>query len=212
MLVRELALLGTNPNSNPSPGPNSHPHQELALVGTCAAMAASLPSPALSLRSSTIFDSPRLRRLTSAGCASPLRKPTPFVLGGAGVEADVEADAARLPPSAAPAPTAPHESPSSSPGPRSPAELWAAARAATGRSSVSSSRLHARLQEQHAFLLEQYAQEQAREAHAADELEHAKRTQSQLWLAVQLAAPVLCALLAGFALGEAIGRPSARGR
>ena len=102
--------------------------------------------------------------------------------------------------------------PSSSPGPRSPAELWAAARAATGRSSVSSSRLHARLQEQHAFLLEQYAQEQAREAHAADELAHAKRTQSQLWLAVQLAAPVLCALLAGFALGEAIGRPSARGR
>ena len=167
-------------------------------MGTCAAMAASLPSPALSLRSSTIFDSPRLRRLTSAGCASPLRKPTPFVLGGAGAEAEVEAQAARLPPSAAP-----HESPSSSPGPRSSAS-------ATGRNSASSTRLHARLQEQHALLL--HAQEQAREAYAAGELAHAKRTQSQLWLAVQLAAPVLCALLAGFALGEAIGRPTARGR
>ena len=175
-------------------------------MGTCAAMAASLPSPALSLRSSTIFDSPRLRRLTSAGCASPLRKPTPFVLGGAGAEAEVEA--ARLPPSAAPAPAAPaaaapHESPSSSPGPRSSAS-------AAGRNSASSTRLHARLQEQHALLL--HAQEQAREAYAAGELAHAKRTQSQLWLAVQLAAPVLCALLAGFALGEAIGRPTARGR
>ena len=165
-------------------------------MGTCAAMAASLPSPALSLRSSTIFDSPRLRRLTSAGCASPLRKPTPFVLGEAGAEAEVEA--ARLPPSAAP-----HESPSSSPGRRSLAS-------ATGRNSASSTRLHARLQEQHALLL--HAQEQAREAYAAGELAHAKRTQSQLWLAVQLAAPVLCALLAGFALGEAIGRPTARGR
>ena len=177
-------------------------------MGTCAAMAASLPSPALSLRSSTIFDSPRLRRLTSAGCASPLRRPTPFVLGGAGAEAEAEAEAARLPPSAALAPTAPpptplHESPSSSPGRRSLAS-------ATGRNSASSTRLHARLQEQHALLL--HAQEQAREAYAAGELAHAKRTQSQLWLAVQLAAPVLCALLAGFALGEAIGRPTARGR
>ena len=183
-------------------------------MGTCAAMAASLPSPALSLRSSTIFDSPRLRRLTSAGCASPLRRPTPFVLGGAGAEAEVEAEAARLPPSAAPPPTAPpptappptplHESPSSSPGRRSLAS-------ATGRNSASSTRLHARLQEQHALLL--HAQEQAREAYAAGELAHAERTRSQLWRAVQLAAPVLCALFAGFALGETIGRPTtARGR
>ena len=119
-------------------------------MSTCAAMAASLPSPALSLRRSTIFDSPRLRRLsTSAGCASPLRsskQPTSFVLGGAGAEAgaeteadaeadaEVEVEAARLPPSAAPAPTTPHESPSSSPGPRSSAS-------ASGRGSVSSSRL-----------------------------------------------------------------------
>ena len=113
-------------------------------MSTCAAMAASLPSPALSLRRSTIFDSPRLRRLsTSAGCASPLRsskQPTSFVLGGAGAEAgaeteaEAEVEAARLPPSAAPAPTAPHESPSSSPGPRSSAS-------ASGRGSVSSSRL-----------------------------------------------------------------------
>ena len=178
-------------------------------MGTCAAMAASLPSPALSLRRSTIFDSPRLRRLTSAGCASPLRRPTPFVLGGAGAEAEVEAEAARLPPSAALAPTAPpptppHESPSSSPGRRSLAS-------ATGRNSASSTRLHARLQEQHALLL--HAQEQAREAYAAGELAHAERTRSQLWRAVQLAAPVLCALFAGFALGETIGRPTtARGR
>ena len=178
-------------------------------MGTCAAMAASLPSPALSLRSSTIFDSPRLRRLTSAGCASPLRRPTPFVLGGAGAEAEVEAEAARLPPSAAlapaaPAAAAPHESPSSSPGRRSLAS-------ATGRNSASSTRLHARLQEQHALLL--HAQEQAREAYAAGELAHAERTRSQLWRAVQLAAPVLCALFAGFALGETIGRPTtARGR
>ena len=117
-------------------------------MSTCAAMAASLPSPALSLRRSTIFDSPRLRRLsTSAGCASPLRsskQPTSFVLGGAGAEAgaeteaevevEVEVEATRLPPSAAPAPTTPHESPSSSPGPRSSAS-------ASGRGSVSSSRL-----------------------------------------------------------------------
>ena len=113
-------------------------------MSTCAAMAASLPSPALSLRRSTIFDSPRLRRLsTSAGCASPLRsskQPTSFVLGGAGAEAgaeteaEAEVEAARLPPSAAPAPTTPHESPSSSPGPRSSAS-------ASGRGSVSSSRL-----------------------------------------------------------------------
>ena len=182
-------------------------------MSTCAAMAASLPSPALSLRRSTIFDSPRLRRLsTSAGCASPLRsskQPTSFVLGGAGAEtgaeteAEAEVEAARLPPSAAPAPTAPHESPSSSPGPRSSAS-------ATGRNSASSTRLHARLQEQHALLL--HAQEQAREAYAAGELAHAERTRSQLWRAVQLAAPVLCALFAGFALGETIGRPAARGR
>ena len=185
-------------------------------MSTCAAMAASLPSPALSLRRSTIFDSPRLRRLsTSAGCASPLRsskQPTSFVLGGAGAEAgaeteaetEAEAEAARLPPSAAPAPTTPHESPSSSPGRRSLAS-------ATGRNSASSTRLHARLQEQHALLL--HAQEQAREAYAAGELAHAERTRSQLWRAVQLAAPVLCALFAGFALGETIGRPTtARGR
>ena len=76
---------------------------------------------------------------------------------------------------------------------------------------MSSSRLHARLQEQHALLL--HAQEQAREAYAAGELAHAERTRSQLWRAVQLAAPVLCALFAGFALGETIGRPTtARGR
>ena len=188
-------------------------------MSTCAAMAASLPSPALSLRRSTIFDSPRLRRLsTSAGRASPLRsskQPTSFVLGGAGAEAgaeteaEVEAEAARLPPSAAlapaaPAAAAPHESPSSSPGRRSLAS-------ATGRNSASSTRLHARLQEQHALLL--HAQEQAREAYAAGELAHAERTRSQLWRAVQLAAPVLCALFAGFALGETIGRPTtARGR
>ena len=178
-------------------------------MGTCAAMAASLSSPALSLQGSTIFDSPRLRRLTSAGCTSPLRKPTPFALGAAAAadaaaaDADADADAATLPPSAAPAPTAPHASPSWSPGQRIGAS-------ATSRSSASSTRLHARLQEQHALLL--HAQEQAREADAAGELAHAERTQNQLWLAVQLAAPVLCALLAGFALGEAIGRPSARGR
>ena len=185
-------------------------------MGTCAAMAASLSSPALSLQGSTIFDSPRLRRLTSAGCTSPLRKPTPFALGAAAAadadaadadaaaaDADADADAATLPPSAAPAPTPPHASPSWSPGQRIGAS-------ATSRSSASSSRLHARLQEQHALLL--HAQEQAREADAAGELAHAERTQNQLWLAVQLAAPVLCALLAGFALGEAIGRPSARGR
>ena len=178
-------------------------------MGTCAAMAASLSSPALSLQGSTIFDSPRLRRLTSAGCTSPLRKPTPFALGAAAAadaaaaDADADADAATLPPSAAPAPTAPHASPSWSPGQRIGAS-------ATSRSSASSTRLHARLQEQHALLL--HAQEQAREADAAGELAHAERTQNQLWLAVQLAAPVLCALLAGFALGEAIGRPTARGR
>ena len=178
-------------------------------MGTCAAMAASLSSPALSLQGSTIFDSPRLRRLTSAGCTSPLRKPTPFALGAAAAadaaaaDADADADAATLPPSAAPAPTAPHASPSWSPGQRIGAS-------ATSRSSASSTRLHARLQEQHALLL--HAQEQAREADAAGELAHAERTQNQLWLAVQLAVPVLCALLAGFALGEAIGRPSARGR
>ena len=178
-------------------------------MGTCAAMAASLSSPALSLQGSTIFDSPRLRRLTSAGCTSPLRKPTPFALSAAAAadaaaaDADADADAATLPPSAAPAPTAPHASPSWSPGQRIGAS-------ATSRSSASSSRLHARLQEQHALLL--HAQEQAREADAAGELAHAERTQNQLWLAVQLAAPVLCALLAGFALGEAIGRPTARGR
>jgi hypothetical protein len=168
-------------------------------VGTCAAMAASLSYPALSLQGSTIFDSPRLRRLTSAGCTSPLRKPTPFALGAAAADAD----AATLPPSAAAAPAAPHGSPSWSPGQRIGAS-------ATSRSSASSSRLHARLQEQHALLL--HAQEQAREADAAGELAHAERTQNQLWLAVQLSAPVLCALLAGFALGEAIGRPTARGR
>ena len=180
-------------------------------MGTCAAMAASLSYPALSLQGSTIFDSPRLRRLTSAGCTSPLRKPTPFALGAAAAadaaaaaaDADADADAATLPPSAAPAPTAPHASPSWSPGQRIGAS-------ATSRSSASSSRLHARLQEQHALLL--HAQEQAREADAAGELAHAERTQNQLWLAVQLSAPVLCALLAGFALGEAIGRPTARGR
>ena len=73
-------------------------------MGTCAAMAASLSSPALSLQGSTIFDSPRLRRLTSAGCTSPLRKPTPFALGAAAAaaaaaadaDADADADAARL--------------------------------------------------------------------------------------------------------------------
>jgi len=104
------------------------------------------PLARLSLRRSTIFDSPRLRRLsTSAGCASPLRsskQPTPFVLGGAGAEAgaetkadaEAEVEAARLPPSAAPAPTAQHESPSASPGPQSSAS-------ATGRDSMSSSRL-----------------------------------------------------------------------
>ena len=172
-------------------------------MGTCAAMAASLSYPALSLQGSTIFDSPRLRRLTSAGCTSPLRKPTPFALGAAAADADADADAATLPPSAAPAPTAPRASPSWSAGQRIGAS-------ATSRSSASSSRLHARLQEQHALLL--HAQEQAREADAAGELAHAERTQNQLWLAVQLAAPVLCALLAGFALGEAIGRPTARGR
>ena len=178
-------------------------------MGTCAAMAASLSSPALSLQGSTIFDSPRLRRLTSAGCTSPLRKPTPFALGAAAAadaaaaDADADADAATLPPSAAPAPTAPRASPSWSAGQR-------IGGSATSRSSASSSRLHARLQEQHALLL--HAQEQAREADAAGELAHAERTHNQLWLAVQLAAPVLCALLAGFALGEAIGRPTARGR
>ena len=179
-------------------------------MGTCAAMAASLSFPALSLQGSTIFDSPRLRRLTSAGCTSPLRKPTPFALGAAAAadaaadaDADADADATTLPPSAAPAPTAPRASPSWSAGQRIGAS-------ATSRSSASSSRLHARLQEQHALLL--HAQEQAREADAAGELAHAERTQNQLWLAVQLAAPVLCALLAGFALGEAIGRPTARGR
>ena len=184
-------------------------------MGTCAAMAASLSSPALSLQGSTIFDSPRLRRLTSAGCTSPLRKPTPFALGAAAAadaaaadaaadaDADADADATTLPPSAAPAPTAPHASPSWSAGQRIGAS-------ATSRSAASSTRLHARLQEQHALLL--HAQEQAREADAAGELAHAERTQNQLWLAVQLAVPVLCALLAGFALGEAIGRPTARGR
>ena len=71
-----------------------------------------------------------------------------------------------------------------------------------------SSMLQARLKEQHALLLQ--AQEQARQAKAA--AADARRTQRQLWLAVQVVAPVALALIAGLALGEAISRPARGGR
>ena len=178
-------------------------------MGTCAAMAASLSSPALSLQGSTIFDSPRLPALTSTGCTSPLRKPTPFALGAAAATpppppptpTPTPTPTPPLPPSAAPAPTAPHA-------PRAELVAGRIGASATGQLGILAA---ARAAAGAARLL-LHAQEQAREADAAGELAHVERTQSQLWLAVQLAAPVLCALLAGFALGEAIGRPTARGR
>ena len=71
-----------------------------------------------------------------------------------------------------------------------------------GSARRSSSMLHARLREQHAMLLE--AQAQARRA--KEELRRSQR----VWQLLQLAAPVVCALAAGLALGGLVGRPARR--
>ena len=119
--------------------------------------------------------------------------------GGGALRQPAFGDAARLEKLEKLPPSASVAAPATAPADASPPSV----------SRSSSSVLHARLQEQHTLLLQ--AQEQARQANAA--YADATRTQNRIWRAVQLAAPVLCALVAGLALGDTIaGRATSRGR